>query len=78
MKTPESTGAIDPKWFLGKKIVHKVGEGEGRRERRGEVDQIMNLEGLNTMFRVIYNDGDIVLDRIIYKYLEGSICIDHI
>ena len=41
-----------------------------------QVIQLVNMEGLNTLFRVLYDDGEEEMDRIIYKYIEGTMWVD--
>ena len=82
---------------------------EGGKERRGLVTQLINMEGLNTMYKVqittimmtmmmmllllmvmmmmtlifnslllqvAYDDGEVISERIIYRYLEGDLYME--
>lgn len=65
----------DPRVFLGQRIVKRNPDGE---LRKGEVERILNMEGLNTMFIVQFDDkpDEQELFRIIYDYVNGDLWID--
>ena len=58
----------DPKSFVGKRIVKRMPSGE---ERRGLVVKLLNYEGVNTMYRVRYDDGVEIQFRLIYDFIKG-------
>ena len=42
-------------------------------ERHGVVVKLLNYEGVNTMYKVRWDDGEEQLFRLIYDYLKGEL-----
>ena len=60
----------DPKLFIGKRIVKRMPSGE---EWRGLVVKLLNYEGVNSMYKVQYDNGQEVLFRLIYDYIKQDL-----
>ena len=62
----------DPRIFVGRKIVKRMPD---ESLRKGVVLKLRNMEGLNTMFLVEFEDATEYF-RLIYDYINEDLWID--
>ena len=60
----------NPKSFVGIRVVKQLTTGN---MLQGEVVKMHEEEGINTMFNVKYENGEIVSFRLIYDYVKGDL-----
>ena len=62
----------DPREFLNQRIVRREQDGE---LRKGTVRRILNMEGINSMFIVDFDDGPETF-RLIYNFIADDLWIE--
>ena len=63
----------DPRGFIGKRISKQCLSNSWK---KGIVIKILNMEGINTMYQVEWEDGTVENLRIIEDYLNDLILLD--
>lgn len=63
----------DPREFLNQRIVRREQDGE---LRKGTVRRILNMEGINSMFIVDFDDGFDETFRLIYNFIAEDLWIE--
>ena len=63
----------DPRRFVGKRISKKCLPNSWK---KGIVLKILNMEGINTMYQVEWEDGTLENLRIIEDYLNDQVWLD--
>ena len=63
----------DPRRFIGKRVSKKCLPNFWK---KGIVLKILNMEGINTMYQVEWEDGTLENLRIIEDYLNDQVCLD--
>lgn len=63
----------DPRRFVGKRIAKKCLFNQWK---RGLVIRILNMEGINTIFQVQWEDGSHETPRLIEDYLKSEVWLE--